>query len=171
MDIKNYIRDIPNFPKSNILFKDITPLLKNPAAFEYVINSFYREISSIKNITAIVAIESRGFIFGSALALKSNLPLILIRKAGKLPSLTHKLKYELEYGSDTLEIHQDSLNNEDKIIIIDDLIATGGTIDAACKLVKKTGAEIIKCLFLIELLALNGKNRISSNKIKSLIKY
>ena len=171
MDIKNYIRDIPNFPKPNILFKDITPLLKNPAAFEHVTDLFYKEISSIKNITAIVAIESRGFIFGSALALKCNLPLILIRKAGKLPSLTHKLKYELEYGSDTLEIHQDSLNNKDRIIIIDDLIATGGTAEATYKLINKTGAEIMKYLFLIELIDLKGSKKISSNKIKSLIKY
>ncbi len=159
MDIKTTIQTIPNFPKQGIMFRDITTLIENPTAFSYVINQLKEKTTNL-NITKIAGIESRGFIFGAALAKDLNLPFILIRKKGKLPAETFSEEYELEYGTDCVEIHKSSLNQEDQVLIIDDLIATGGTALAACKLVEKTGAKVASCSFVVNLPDLKGASRI-----------
>ena len=135
MDLKQYIRTIPNWPKPGIMFRDITTLIKNPGAFRYCIQQFKNYYNN-KDITAIAGIESRGFIFGAALAYEMGLPLVLIRKKGKLPAETISQEYILEYGTDTLEIHQDAIEKGDRVLIIDDLIASGGTALAACKITR-----------------------------------
>tara|TARA_R100000935_G_scaffold34501_1_gene55152 strand:- start:3971 stop:4486 length:516 start_codon:yes stop_codon:yes gene_type:complete len=170
IDLHTYIREIPNFPKEGVLFKDITPLLKNPQAVQEAISQFLKLIGDIK-IDKVVAIESRGFLFGMLLAEKLNAGFVPIRKPGKLPGETFSEIYELEYGKDTLEIHCDALKKGEKVIIHDDVLATGGTARTACNLVEKTGAEIVQCNFLIELLFLNGRNKLNSFEVASLLKY
>jgi len=169
MDIKKYIRDIPDFPKEGILYRDITPLLKNHKAFSYVVN----QLSAIvpNDVTSIVAPESRGFIFASAVCYKANKNLVLVRKRGKLPYKTFEIKYELEYGTDALQIHTDSLESGSRIAIIDDLLATGGTISAIEGLIKNFNCEISCILFVIELLSLKGREKINCKEITSIIKY
>lgn len=157
--VEDYIRIVPNFPKKGIMFKDISPLLASPEAFRNMINQFAYEIMD-KKVDKIVAIDSRGFIFGSALASKLGIGLILARKAGKLPPETISETYKLEYGEATLEMLKDSIQEGDNIVIIDDVLATGGTIEAAVSMVKKLKGNIVKVLFLIELGFLNGKSRL-----------
>ncbi len=170
MDIKKMIRDIPNFPKEGIIFKDITTLLKDGKGFSETLNRLY-EISKDKNITKVLGIESRGFIFGGALAAKLGVGFVPIRKPGKLPAEKISETYQLEYGSDTIEIHKDALNSEDKVLIHDDLLATGGTMKAACNLVEKTGAGVEQISFIIELDFLNGRELLSKYDVQSLIHY
>jgi adenine phosphoribosyltransferase len=170
VDLKAHIRDIPDFPKPGILFRDITPLLANPHAFEAAINQFadrYRDAE----IDVIVAAEARGFIFAAPLAIKLNVGFVPIRKPGKLPFSTHAFHYELEYGTDTLEMHIDGVANGQRVLVIDDLLATGGTVEACCKLLEKCGAEIVGCAFLIDLTALGGSDRIAPHDAFSLIQY
>lgn len=170
MNIEQHIRTIPDFPKPGIQFKDITPLLNNAKAFKSVIDLFqahYRDV----DYNVIAGIESRGFIFGAALAVQAGKRFIPIRKPGKLPADTFSHTYELEYGSDSIEIHQDACGSKDRVLLIDDLLATGGTISAAEKLITQTGAAIAGIAFVIELGFLNGREKIGSSDIYSIVSY
>jgi len=171
-EIEKYIRNIPDFPKKGIQYKDITPLLRSKNAFQKTINLF-SEILKNKKLDYICGIESRGFIFAAALAEKLNLGFIPIRKPGKLPSKTYKIEYELEYGSDSLEIHQDAFSSNANVALIDDLLATGGTANAAITLLKQCNVQLKTILFLIELDFLNARKQIASQDIEiiSLIHY
>ena len=168
MDLKNYIRSIPDYPKKGILFRDITTLIKDNKAFKYSIDQIINKIQNL-NFKKIVAIESRGFLFASAIAYKMSKPLILIRKKNKLPAETYSEDFVLEYGKATIEIHKDSIGAKDKVIIIDDLIATGGTAMAAAKLVEKSGGKIESFVFVINLFDLGGKDLLEKNSYKSLV--
>lgn len=168
--LSEYIREIPDFPKEGIRFKDITPLLQSPEAIKESVSQFLALLGDEK-IDKVVAIESRGFLFGMLLADKLNAGFVPIRKPGKLPSETYSEVYELEYGKDTLEIHCDAINKGDRILIHDDVLATGGTAKTACNLVKRLGGEIVQCNFLIELEFLNGRKKLNSYPVESLLKY
>ncbi|EAU55547.1 adenine phosphoribosyltransferase [Mariprofundus ferrooxydans] len=166
---QEYIRDVPDFPKPGIVFKDITPLLANGEAFAATIAEMAALVGS--DVDAIVGIESRGFIFGAALAQKLGLGLITVRKPGKLPADVHSIEYELEYGFDRLEIHRDALSAGHRVVIVDDLLATGGTAAATVKLVGQLGATVDACLFLIELDFLEGHKALSGTRVESLLHY
>lgn len=169
-ELRDYIRDIPNFPKEGIIFKDITPLLKNSEAFNFVI----REISSYfadKNIKKVVSIEARGFIFGSAVAFQLGCGFVPVRKKGKLPYRVVSIEYELEYGKDVLEIHEDAIEKNENVIIIDDVLATGGTAKAVATLVEKCGGKVVGMGFIVELTFLNPRDRLKEYDVYSLVKY
>lgn len=170
VDFKKYIRDIPDFPKAGILFKDITTLLKDKKAFKAAINALARKYKD-KKIDVVVAVESRGFILGSVLAYKLGAGFVPVRKKGKLPAKTNSAAYELEYGTDTLEIHHDAIQPKQRVLIVDDLLATGGTLKAVTDLVKQLEGRIIGVAFLIELLFLKGKEKLKDYPVFSLIKY
>ena len=155
MDLKKYIRSVPDYPKKGILFRDITTLIKNQDAFKECIDQMSKILNKL-NYDKIAAVESRGFIFASPLAYNLSKPYVLMRKKGKLPAEKYSVDFKLEYGNSTLEIHKDSINTKEKIIIIDDLIATGGTSEAAAKLVEKCGGEIAGFIFVINLFDLGG---------------
>jgi len=169
-EIINSIRNVPNFPKKGIQFKDITTLLDDPQLFAHTIDIFYREFKD-SNIDAIVGIESRGFIFAAPLAIKLNCSMILARKPGKLPCETISEKYSLEYGDDVMEMHLDSIKENSNVIIMDDLLATGGTAKSVCNMVTKLKGKIHAAAFLIELKDLNGKKMIPANKIFSIMEF
>jgi adenine phosphoribosyltransferase len=169
-DLKRRIRDIPDFPKPGILFRDITPLLADGRAFCQAID-YIGERYQDKKIDVVVGVEARGFIMGSALAYKLHAGNILIRKSGKLPYKTHRATYALEYGTDTLEIHQDAFKPGQRVLIADDLLATGGTISAAVDLVKQLGGEIVELAFLIELTALKGREKLKEHSVFSLLQF
>ncbi|MFH1275751.1 MAG: adenine phosphoribosyltransferase [Candidatus Woesearchaeota archaeon] len=169
-DLKYTIRTVANWPKPGIMFRDITTLLQNPKAFNHCIQKF-KDRYSKQNISKIAGIESRGFIFGAALARELNLPFVLIRKKGKLPAETISHEYALEYGTDTIEIHKDAISVGENVLIIDDLIATSGTLNAACKLVEKLGGKVYECALVIELLDLNGREKMKDYKVFSLIQF
>ena len=168
--LKRKIRDIPNFPQAGVVFKDITPLLGDPQAFNMVINLLADRYIGCR-IDRVVGVEARGFILGAALAYKLNAGLILIRKPGKLPSETLRAAYELEYGVDQLEVHRDALPSGSRVVLVDDVIATGGTIRAALDLVKELQCEIVELAFLIELCALNGRQYLQDYQTFSLLQY
>lgn len=170
MNLKKYIRNINDFPKKGIIFRDITPLLKNRKIFKFTIDILAQHYKSIK-INKIVSIESRGFILGSALAYKLNCGFIPIRKKGKLPYKTVSITYDLEYGKDCLEIHTDAIKKGENILIVDDVLATGGTAKAVVDLINKLNAKIVGLCFLIELSYLHGKEKLHNYDIFSLIKY
>ncbi|WP_340157666.1 adenine phosphoribosyltransferase [uncultured Maribacter sp.] len=170
MDFKSFIRDVPNFPKDGIIFKDITPLLQSPEMLNKTTEALAQLVNGQK-IDKVVGMESRGFIFGPLLASKLNAGFVPIRKPGKLSSTTLSETYDLEYGTDTLEIHTDSIRKGDMVLIHDDVLATGGTASAACKLVEKLGGTIVQCNFLIELTFLEGISKIEDYQAKSLLKY
>ncbi len=170
MDLKEYIRDVPDFPQSGIVFKDITTLLQKPKAFKYVIDRFVGEYRG-KGIDGIVAMDARGFIFGAPLAYQLAVPFILGRKPGKLPAACVSAHYALEYGTDSLEMHSDSISQGQKILIVDDLLATGGTMSAVIELVKKLGGHIAGIAFVVELTFLPGRQRIGDYPIFSLVQY
>ena len=170
LDLKSIIRDVPDFPKPGILFKDITPVLSNPDAFEVVVDAL-AGLTRAVGATHVVGIESRGFILGTPVAVGLGLPFVPVRKPGKLPADTERVDYELEYGTDALEIHKDALNPGDRVVIIDDLLATGGTAEAACELVSKSGAKVAGVLVMIELSFLNGVERLKKYDVHSLIRY
>ena len=161
MSIKSHIRTIKNYPIKGVMFRDITTLLKNSGGFRAAIDEFVKRYKDIK-IDKIVAIESRGFIIAAPLAYLLNVGLVLIRKPGKLPSKTIDQDYELEYGTDRIEVHTDAINKGDKVLIVDDLIATGGTAEATVKLVKKMRGEIIECCFVIDLPDIGGRARLEN---------
>jgi len=169
-ELKSYIRDIPDFPKQGIIFKDITPLLNNKEAFKKSIDIIVGKFKK-KNIEHVVAVESRGFIFGSAIAYKLGAGFVPIRKKGKLPSKTRGISYQLEYGTDTLEIHEDLIKANARVLIVDDVLATGGTVRAVVDLLKELQANIVGISFLIELKFLKGKNKLKDHPFYSIIKY
>ena len=157
MDLKKYIRSIPDYPKKGILFRDITTLIKNPEAFKFTIDKII-EISKKIEFDKISAIESRGFIFASAVSYLLNKPLLLLRKINKLPAERYSVDFKLEYGEATIEVHKDSINKNEKILIIDDLIATGGTAEAAAKLIELSGGSVAGFIFVINLFDLPGND-------------
>ena len=170
INLKNHIRDIPDFPKPGIIFKDITTLLGHKQAFKHAVDSLAAKFKS-KKIDKVVAVEARGFIFGGALAHKLGAGLVPVRKKGKLPWKTNFATYELEYGTDTLFMHTDAIKEGEKVLIVDDLLATGGTVKATIDLIKQQGGKICGICFLIELEFLKGKEKLKEFPIYSLIKY
>ena len=168
--LKAKIRDINDFPKKGVLFKDITPLLGDPQAFNLIINLLADRYIG-RRIDRVVGIEARGFILGAALAYKLNAGLVLIRKSGKLPAETLKTAYELEYGANELEVHRDALSPGLRVVLIDDVIATGGTICAAADLVQELQCDIVEVAFLIELCSLHGRKRLQCYPVFSLLQY
>ncbi|MHC4946015.1 MAG: adenine phosphoribosyltransferase [Planctomycetota bacterium] len=170
VDIKTLIRDIPDFPKPGILFRDITPLLKNLEGLKATIQQMADVIRKAP-CEMVVGTESRGFIFGAPLALELGVGFVPIRKPGKLPHQTRSASYELEYGTDTIEIHEDALQKGQKVALVDDLLATGGTMAASCELVESLGAEVASVTFVIELAFLKGREKLKGYNVESLIIY
>lgn len=170
LKLTRYVRDIPDFPTKGILFRDITPLLQHGPAFRRAINALVRRHRGRKP-DAIVAIESRGLIIGAALAHALGVGIVPVRKAGKLPHHTYRASYTLEYGRDTLEMHRDGVAKGDRVLLVDDLLATGGTMAATIQLIQQCGAHIIEAAFLIELTALQGRQRLAPHPVISLIQY
>jgi adenine phosphoribosyltransferase len=170
VDLKKYIRDVPDFPQPGILFRDITPLLQDAGAVHYVIDAFTEHYRH-SGITAIVSIESRGFLFGAPLAYNLGLPLVPVRKPGKLPAATMSVEYSLEYGTGQLDIHSDGLKTGDRVVVIDDLLATGGTAKGAAQLAEMLGATVTSFAFLIELGFLGGRERLADYDIFTLVTY
>jgi len=169
-ELKDIIRDIPDFPKKGIIFKDITTLLADAKSYQRMIDLLaHRYIG--QHIDTVVGVEARGFLIGAALAYKLGAGIVLVRKPGKLPSKTIKKTYDLEYGTDTLEIHTDAVKAGDRILIADDLLATGGTTAAVVELVSGMGAEIVECCFMVELDFLNGRKRLPDGKVFSLLHF
>jgi adenine phosphoribosyltransferase len=170
MDLKALIRDVPNFPKPGIVFKDITTLLNNPDGLRYAIDLMAERVVDL-NVDYVVGMESRGFIFGTPLAYKMGVGFVPVRKPGKLPAPTHFAEYELEYGNDRLEIHQDAFHPGSRVLVIDDLIATGGTAAATAQLIQQTGSSLVGFGFIIELTFLEGRKNLPDVPIVSLIEY
>ena len=169
-EIVKVVRDIPDFPVKGVIFKDITPLLSDINLYNKIIDTIANKYKD-KNITKIAGLESRGFIFGVSLAQKLNVPFIPIRKKGKLPYKTVSTTYSLEYGTATIEMHIDAVNEKDNVLIVDDLLATGGTACAAIDLVKKLKGNVIACAFVIELTFLNGKEKLKDTEYSSIVQY
>lgn len=167
--LKRLIRDIPDFPKPGITFKDLTPMLRDPAGFGQAVDLLATRYVG-KKIDVVVGVEARGFVIGAALAYRLGAGVILIRKPGKLPYKTHRTIYELEYGTDTLEIHQDAIVPGQRVVIADDLLATGGTMNAAIRLVEQQGGAIMECAFLVELLFLGGREKLG-HPVFSLVQF
>ena len=172
MDLKEYIRSIPDYPKKGILFRDITTLIKNEKAFTYCIDQIVKKSKQFQ-FNKIAAVESRGFVFASAVSYILNKPFILLRKKNKLPAETHSIDFELEYGTATIEVHKDSINKEDSVIIIDDLVATGGTADAAAKQIKMSNGKVAGFIFVINLFDIGGCNKLIKQgyKVENLINF
>ena len=172
MDLKEYIRSIPDYPKKGILFRDITTLIKNEKAFEETVNQIIERSKKYK-VDKIAAIESRGFVFASAVSYLLKKPFIMLRKKNKLPADVHSVDFELEYGTATIEVHKDSINEKDNVLIIDDLIATGGTAEAAAKLVEISKGKVAAFIFVINLFDLGGCEKLIQNnyKVENLIDF
>lgn len=170
IDLGRYIRSIPDWPKKGILFRDITPLLADPEAFAAAVNTLCADFVEA-GIEYVAAVEARGFIFGAAVAKKLGAGFVPIRKKDKLPGQTESITYDLEYGTDTLEVHRDAVKSGAKILMVDDLLATGGTMAAACKLIEKIAGQVVGVVFLIELADLGGRKKIGHYKITSIITY
>ena len=172
MDLKEYIRSIPDYPKKGILFRDITTLIKNEKAFEETVNQIIKRSKKYK-VDKIAAIESRGFVFASAVSYLLKKPFIMLRKKNKLPADVHSVDFELEYGTATIEVHKDSINEKDNVLIIDDLIATGGTAEAAAKLVEISNGKVAAFIFVINLFDLGGCEKLIQNnyKVENLIEF
>ncbi len=166
-DIEKFIVSVPDFPHKGIEFFDITPLMANPEAYRYTIEKM-AELVAQTNPTKIMAAESRGFFFGPAIALKLGLPFVPIRKKGKLPRATIDVEYDLEYGKDTLCVHSDDIGKSDRLVVLDDILATGGTAEAMCKMAERVGAEIACCAFFMELGFLNGREKLKNRKVVSM---
>jgi adenine phosphoribosyltransferase len=164
------IRDIPDFPKPGILFKDITPVMQDPECLRLAIEQLGKPFLD-RSITAVAGMEARGFIFGSLVAYELGVSFVPLRKPGKLPHTVQSVSYDLEYGSASLEIHTDALSASDRVLIVDDLLATGGTALASCELVESLGAEVLACAFMVELVALGGRERLNRWDIHSLVHY
>jgi len=169
-DLKTYVRDIPGFPKEGIVFHDITPLLQNAKAFKMAVDEMAKILDG-HEIDYLVGIEARGFIFASALAQKLGIGLVIVRKPGKLPYVTINASYDLEYGSDTLEVHRDAIHDGSKVVLIDDLLATGGTAAAAGNLIEQLGGELLGYCFLVELTQLKGDKKLEPHPVWSVLKY
>jgi len=168
--LKKVIREVPDYPKPGILFYDITTLIQHPQAFSQALDAMcHRYIG--QGIDAVLGVESRGFIFGAAMAYRLGAGFIVVRKPGKLPAAVVRETYALEYGEDAIEMHQDAVKPGQKILMVDDLLATGGTAAAACKLVERAGGKVVECCFLIELSFLKGRQKLGARKVFSLIQY
>ena len=170
MDLKKYIRDIPDFPKKGVMFRDITIILKEPEVFKYVIDTVVNKYKHEK-IDNVVSIEARGYIFGGVIAYNLHCGLVPVRKLGKLPAETIKIEYDLEYGENIIEIHKDGIKKGERILLFDDVLATGGTMLAACKLVEMLGGEVVGCAFLANLTYLSGSEKLKDYKVFSLVEY
>ncbi len=170
MDLASIIRNVPDFPKPGIQFKDVTTLLQNAAAFQEIIDG-WKERYQDKDLTAIVGAEARGFIFGAPLAYAMGLPFIPVRKPGKLPAETISEEFELAYGTDKLEIHTDALTQGDRVPLVDDLLATGGTMEAMARLVEKLGADVVEIAFVVELPPLKGRDKLTKYPIHCLVEF
>ncbi len=170
VDLPSFVRDIPDYPKEGILFRDITPLLANPAAFRASVEQMAEPFADAK-VDVIAAAEARGFIFAAPLAMHLGAGFVPIRKPGKLPFDLHSFAYDLEYGSDELQVHVDGVKPGQRVLIVDDLLATGGTVEACCRLLEKCDAEIVGCSFLIHLVRLGGAERLSPYRVESVLKY
>jgi adenine phosphoribosyltransferase len=170
LTLTDHIRSIPDFPKPGILFYDITTLLSHPQAYRQAVMEMAEQVRPLR-VDVIVAAEARGFLFAAPLAIELGAGLVPVRKPGKLPYKTMSHTYDLEYGSDTLEIHLDAIPQGANVLIVDDLLATGGTVDACCQLVEKAGGKVVACAFLIELVGLGGAKKLGDKQILSLIKY
>lgn len=170
MELKDKIRTIPHFPKQGVMFKDISTLLQDPKAFRFAIRRML-DYCEGRNINVIASAESRGFIFGAVLAHELHVPFVMLRKPGKLPHKTIRQDFQTEYSTDAFEIHEDAVKNGDKVLIVDDLLATGGTCEAAAKLVEKLGGKVTGFSFLIELAFLNGRERLKNYDVHSIIVY
>lgn len=168
--LRSKIRDISDFPKPGIIFKDITPLVKDPAALRLSVHQLLQPFLG-REITAVAGMEARGFIFGSLVAWELGLPFVPLRKPGKLPYDVQSVAYDLEYGSAILEVHIDAFDANDRVLLIDDLLATGGTAKASCELVEKTGAKVEACAFVVELDFLKGRDKLSAYEIHTLIHF
>jgi adenine phosphoribosyltransferase len=168
--LKNKIRDIPDFPKPGIMFKDVTPLIKDPATLRLSVHQLLQPFLC-RDITAVAGMEARGFIFGSLVAWELGLPFVPLRKPGKLPYDVQSVSYDLEYGSATLEAHVDAFNVGDRVLLIDDLLATGGTAKASCELVEKLGAIVEACAFVVELDFLQGRSQLDNYEVHSLVHF
>jgi adenine phosphoribosyltransferase len=168
--LRGCIREVPDFPKEGILFKDITPLLANVEAFRSCIQLMAERLDG-ETVDAVLGIESRGFMFGAALADKLGVGFVPIRKPGKLPAATYRAEYDLEYGSDAVEIHQDALQPGERVLVVDDLIATGGTAQATKQLVERCGAEVAAFVFLINLVALEGTEKLGASRVITILDY
>lgn len=170
MNLKEYIRNIKDFPKQGIMFRDITTLLKNPEAMKYTSEKLLDFAKGLK-VDKVVGIEARGFIFGSILSEKLNAGFVPVRKPGKLPAEKEQATYQLEYGADTLEIHKDAIVPGDNVLIHDDLLATGGTMEAVCKMIEKLGGNVVQISFIIELSFLKGRDKLKVYDVKSIVQY
>ena len=168
--IRELIRDIPDYPVKGIIFRDLTPLFRNAQAFEEVIEELYRRVSD-KRIDVVASIEARGFIVGAPLAIKLDAGFVPVRKKGKLPWKKRSITYQLEYGSETIEVHEDAVGDRTRVLIVDDLLATGGTASSTAKLLESMGAEVIGFAFIVELAYLNGRERLAGYNVDSLIVY
>ena len=169
-DLRNIIRDVPDFPKKGIIFKDITTLLSDAKSYQRMVDLIANRYVGSR-IDKVVGVEARGFIIGAALAYKLGAGIVLVRKPGKLPAETFKKSYDLEYGTDTLEIHKDSISKGERIVIADDLLATGGTMEAVVDMVNVMGGELVECCFMVELDFLHGRKRLPEGKIFSLLQF
>jgi adenine phosphoribosyltransferase len=168
--LKRHIRGIPDWPKEGILFRDITPLLADPKAFAAAVDALCSGFTDA-GIEYVAAVEARGFIFGAAVAEKLGAGFVPIRKKGKLPWQTESVSYDLEYGTDTLEVHRDAIKQQAKVLMVDDLLATGGTMAAACRLIEKIAGQVVGIVFLVELAGLRGREKIADYKVTSIISY
>ncbi|MCH8206607.1 MAG: adenine phosphoribosyltransferase [Chloroflexi bacterium] len=170
MELEDYIRDVPDFPVEGVLFKDITPLLKDPPAFREAIDRLAGRYAGV-DVDCVVGIDARGFFLAAPLAFVMGKPMVPVRKEGKLPSETYRVKYELEYGFDAVEVHRDAINAGDRVLIVDDLLATGGTMAAAAKLVEQAGGRVAGIAVLVELTDLDGRSRLEGYDVYSLIQF
>jgi adenine phosphoribosyltransferase len=170
VDLRSFIRDIPDFPKQGIVFRDITPLFLDPRALDHTI-SLLANYAEQRDVEFVVSAEARGFVLGGAIAARAGAGFIPARKPGKLPGETSSVEYALEYGVDALHVHADALSGGARVLVHDDLLATGGTASAMCELVEKAGAEVVGCAFVIELAFLNGRDRLAPREVRSLVSY
>ncbi len=170
MDLKPWIREVPDFPKPGILFKDITPLMKEPDVFKYVVDRMAKHYAE-QDIDVVAGVEARGFLFASPLAVQMAKPLVPLRKAGKLPYHTHRMSYALEYGDDAVEVHVDAIAPGSRVLIVDDLLATGGTVAACVELIRRAGGRVAGLAAVVELEDLRGRHRVSGCDVFSLMRY
>jgi adenine phosphoribosyltransferase len=170
MNLRSFIRDIPDFPRPGILFKDITPLFLDPRALDHTISLLARYAEE-REVDYVVSAEARGFVLGGAVAARAGAGFIPARKPGKLPGETSSVEYALEYGVDALHVHSDALSGGARVLVHDDLLATGGTADALCELVERSGAEVVGCAFVIELAFLGGREKLAPREVRSLVVY
>ena len=170
MDLKKYIRDIPDFPQKGVMFRDITTLLKEPEPLKYVIDTVVEKYRNEK-IDKLVSVEARGYIFGGAIAYILNCGFVPVRKPGKLPAETVALEYTLEYGKNTIEMHKDAIEPGERVLVFDDVLATGGTVQATCKLVEQLGGKVVACVFISDLTYLKGSEKLKGYDVFSLVQY